>query len=453
MTIRLYSNNDAANILWEYAFGTDGLVINSSSDVGSRAKNSFIICDSAAQGRNICTQQQAITAELILDIAPTDTVVGQVEALIGGKCTAVGQCPGDDLDSSSDANNKPFSYGKTKNWKVGQYVPNITAPTQSGTGKYQAPWISQAKLFSEAKFFSFYPDMSEEAHTPSTYHGGNKPGTRQTDVWRHNPHVAYKITATVNGQHTYEATVKMDHQDVIRQEFINHIASVSDNISNIITAPARDDLKSKASLGSVLTGDWGQSYYDYVYDKHLVLLASRTKTALQLQTTHTFNVPNSGEASLPAGSTLESKLRMNSAWRNPERNERITSNETSRHMVGRAEDLGSSGVPLYGANTTNRAKLLWQLWRGAESTSAVESGIQIRWILENAAGIDSNNHGNANSVYFLQGGTTVRTVPAALDMTDEIGSQGVSDPDGIPDVFNRASHIHLETMPTRGVGS
>lgn len=450
LTIRLYSNNDAANILWEWAFSTEGLVINSSSDVGSRAKNSFILCDTAAQNRGICTQQQAITAELVLDITPTDTVVWKVEALEGNLDT-------DDLDSSSNASNKPFAYGKTKDWKIGRYVPNATAPTQSGTGRYQAPWISQSRPFTDAKFFSFMPDMSDEPHTPASYtSGGDAPnsisGTRQTDIWRHNPHVAYKITAIVNGQRTYEATVKMDHQDVIRQEYINHIASVSNNISDIITLPDRDEVKDKATLGSVLTGDWGQSYYDYVFDKHLVLLASRTQTAFQLQAAHTFNVPNAGQDSLPAGGTLVSRLRMNSAWRNPERNERITSNTTSRHMVGRAVDLGSSGVLLYGVDTTNRAKLLWQLWRAIETTSATENGIQIRWILENANGANNSNHGAVDSVFLVQGGTTVRTVPTTLDTTDVRGATEFDGSDGIPDMFNRATHVHFESMPSRGVG-
>jgi hypothetical protein len=452
LTMRLYTNNDTSNILWEWAFTSDGLAVDSSQDAGSRENSSFIICGASAQGKNICQGQQAITANLILDFSPTDTIKWQVEAVIGSDCTAVGQCPFDDLDSGSNANNKPFSNGKIKSWEIGSYAPNVTAPTESGTGKFQDPWISKPILFSDAKFFSFYPDLSGELHTPSIYHGGTKPGTKKANVWRHNPHVAYKITATVNGQHTYTKTVKMDHQDVIRQEFINHISSVPGNISDVITVPIRDDLKSKKLLGNILEGDWGQPYYDYVYDKHLVLLASRTKKALLAQPTHTFNVPNAAQDSLPVGSTLKSKLKMNSAWRNPERNERITSNATSRHMVGRAVDLGASGVPLYGDNTTNRAKLLWQLWRASETTSAIDNGIQIRWILENANGSTSSMHGTVDSVFLLQGGTTVRTVPKVMDSTDIRGKTEGDSPDGIPDVFNRATHVHLESMPSRGVG-
>jgi hypothetical protein len=297
--------------------------------------------------------------------------------------------------------------------------------------------------------------MSDEDHLPAVHHAGVKPGTEMTNIWRRNPHVAYKITAIINGTKGYTVTAKMDHKDVIRQEFINHITSVTSNISDIIITPERDELKSKADLGSTLRGDWGQAYYDYVFDKHLVLLSTKAKVALNAQPAHTFTIPNTTTTdTLSAGNVLSDKLRMNSAWRNPERNERITDNATSRHMVGRAVDLGASKVPLYGAGTPNRAKLLWQLWRSIDKTSKVQNGIQIRWLLENADGSTSTTHGASNSVYLLMGGTSNNgEVPVNFDNSDVQNSSGALIPDGIPDIFNWASHIHLETMPIRGVGN
>jgi hypothetical protein len=295
--------------------------------------------------------------------------------------------------------------------------------------------------------------MSDEDHLPAVHHAGVKPGTEMTNIWRRNPHVAYKITAIINGTKGYTVTAKMDHKDVIRQEFINHITSVTSNISDIIITPERDELKSKADLGSTLRGDWGQAYYDYVFDKHLVLLSTKAKVALNSEPEHTFTVTGTTTTdTLSAGNVLSDKLRMNSAWRNPERNERITDNATSRHMVGRAVDLGSSEVDGYEAGTTKRAKLLWQLWRAIDSTSSTDNGVEIRWILENGNGT-SLSYGVNESIYLLQSGTTVRTVPIEMDLTDITGENVFDGADGIPDIFNRATHVHLETMPTRGVGN
>ncbi len=88
-----------------------------------------------------------------------------------------------------------------------------------------------------------------------------------------------------------------------------------------------------------------------------------------------------------------------------------------------------------------------------DSTSNVQNGVQIRWILENAAGKSATSHGNSDSVYFLQGGKTTRKVPEVFVSTDIVDSTGALTPDGIPDMFNYASHIHLETMPDRGIGN
>ncbi|WP_396589157.1 hypothetical protein [Bermanella sp. R86510] len=447
-SIRLYLNEDSQNVLWDWAFKVEGINLITSGDDESRDKQSFIICEVVQANSGTCELQDSIKAELVGSLDDDDIITWKVEALKGNMAT-------DDLDSSSNDTNKPYMYGKTKAHKISAYVnsnwSNI-AGQGAGLGRYSEPFQTTNLLYKNAKYFSFKPDMRDEPHLPTGHHTGVKPGTKKTDVWRRNPHIAYKVTATVKGKE-YSAVTKMDHKDVIRQEFINHITSEATDITDIITVPARDDLKSKIALGSILAGDWGQPYYDYVYDKHLVLLSTKAKTALNAEPAHTFTVPaTTNTDTLSAGNVLSDKLRMNSAWRNPERNERITDNATSRHMVGRAVDLGASGVPLYGSGTTNRAKLLWQLWRAIDDTNSVQNGIQIRWILENADGGDRTSHGGLNSVYLLQGGTAVRSVPSNFDATDRRDSSGALIPDGIPDIFNWASHIHLETMPTRGSG-
>jgi hypothetical protein len=442
MSIRLYLNEDSQNVLWDWAFSVDGINLITSSDEGSRDKNSFIMCEVAQANSNTCELQNSIKAQLVASLDDDDLIVWKVEALKGNMVT-------DDLDSSSNATNKPYMYGKTKSHKISTYSDsnwgNI-AGKDANLGKYNEPFQTSNLIFNNAKYFSFEPDMSDEDHLPAVHHAGVKPGTEMTNIWRRNPHVAYKITAIINGTKEYTVTAKMDHKDVIRQEFINHITSVNSNISDIIITPERDELKSKADLGSTLRGDWGQAYYDYVFDKHLVLLSTKAKVALNSEPEHTFTVTGTTTTdTLSAGSVLSDKLRMNSAWRNPERNERITDNATSRHMVGRAVDLGASGVPFYGAGTPNRSKLLWQLWRAIDSTSSTDNGVEMRWMLE---------HGPSKTFY-LQSGVVPSwsKVTQIFDNTDTRGAKETDAADGIPDIFNKSSHIHLETMPQIGRGN
>lgn len=123
-------------------------------------------------------------------------------------------------------------------------------------------------------------------------------------------------------------------------------------------------------------------------------------------------------------------------------------------MVGRAVDLGSDGTDGYEAGTKNRAKRMWHLCRAINSTESVQDGTQIRWLLENAAGADRMNHGAADSVHLLMGRTSnYGSVPVTLDLTDNVGPNREPPSDGVPDIFNWASHVHLETMPIRGQGN
>ena len=42
--------------------------------------------------------------------------------------------------------------------------------------------------------------------------------------------------------------------------------------------------------------------------------------------------------------------------------------------------------------------------------------------------------------------------PTSVTMVDNNGPGGTGDPDGIPDVFNEATHFHVETKPNLSVG-
>jgi hypothetical protein len=114
-------------------------------------------------------------------------------------------------------------------------------------------------------------------------------------------------------------------------------------------------------------------------------------------------------------------------------------------MVGRAVDLGASGVPFYGAGTPNRSKLLWQLWRAIDNTSSTDNGVEIRWMLENGP----------SATFYLQGGVVPSwsSITQVLNTADTRGASPTDPEDGIPDIFNISSHIHIETMPQIGRGN
>ena len=78
LTIRLYQNSDAENVLWLFSLGS-GLDVISSLDPDSAAARSFIICDSS--DGNICEQQDPITIRLVGDFADNAQVEWAIEAL------------------------------------------------------------------------------------------------------------------------------------------------------------------------------------------------------------------------------------------------------------------------------------------------------------------------------------------------------------------------------------
>ncbi len=363
-------------------------------------------------------------------------------------------CPSDDLplesNGGSGAGNKPFAYGKTKLWKTGKTEAD-TAQTGTGTGSFKAEWTGPKLNTTEAALFSFEPDMSDEPHLPATYTKGNKSnseinGTRKVDVWRHNPQVGYKISARINGKYTIEAIAKMDEIDAVRQEYINHLVSTQSNIPNpkkIVELMPREQLVDKDSLGGILNGDWSQSDYQYLLNKHLTLLANITNDNVSPRPEEKLTLLNDIEVSLPSGRTIAGVMRINSGWRNPERNERVGGVPTSRHMAGRALDIGASGVPGYGPTSANRSKMMWVMWRGLLSAPAVQNNVYIRYLMENGG----------TGIKYLQTGSTIGSTDTSIDLIDRFGPNREGPPDGISDEFNLSSHFHIETKPDLNVGN
>jgi len=61
-----------------------------------------------------------------------------------------------------------------------------------------------------------------------------------------------------------------------------------------------------------------------------------------------------------------------------------------------------------------------------------------RWILEH------------DTTGLAEYGNTIRSnVPDVVPLVDNLDSQRLPNPDGIPDSFNRATHVHIETKLRR----
>ncbi len=141
---------------------------------------------------------------------------------------------------------------------------------------------------------------------------------------------------------------------------------------------------------------------------------------------------------------LKSKMKINSGWRNPERNERVGGVPTSNHMSGRAIDIGTT----YPIDTVDRAKFMWVLWRTAKKLPGKNAinDLDFRYMLEDADHSDNPNpYGTAKLAE--TGDTTRYSTRESVPDTDVRGAtpQDLL-PDGIPDYFNYASHLHSETF-------
>ena len=360
-SIRLYLNEDSQNVLWDWAFKVDGINLITSSDEGSRDKKSFIMCEVAQVNANTCELQSSIKAQLVASLDDDDIIVWKVEALKGNM-------EGDDLDSRSNASNKPYMYGKTKKHKVSKFNSGGWANVLgvgTGMGKYESPFNSTNLIYKDAKHFSFEPDMSGEAHTPAVYQTDNKPGTKRTNVWRSNPHVAYKVTATINGKE-YSAIAKMDHTDVLRLEYINHLSSAADAAGKSVRVPKREDLRAVPSSGSWVEKNEGDSSYAYnvMVDESMSTLLTQLTSAIDANINKEFAVSGYDSVSWPSGATIV----ITSGYRNPERNERVGGASGSRHMMGRALDIAIKGVE--GADKEIAYYVLWEILKANPPASA-----------------------------------------------------------------------------------
>ncbi len=385
LSIRLYLNNDTANVLWEWAFGASGLIVNTSDDIGSREAKSFIIGNG----------QKPISLSIADDLSENDIITWEVVALKGDLSRA-------DLPINNPTESQmEKSYGKIKNKITGRFTP-VSDVAGTGTGEYESVWKSGSLTRNNGRHFSFVPDLSSELHTPGTYTPGEQStaslnGTRYTDVWRHNPHVGYKVTAKINGivHPGYEVTVKMDEIDVVRQEYKNHATSIPvpersefrrvepvisstgkvlfseaelNNTPYSLTPGSPSDLAAalRSSYNSRINDDVqlievgtsglnpqvaiigpGQhvEFYGPILDTS-PCHGSVSDVCDDLQVGSSIVAGPNGIAETAAvNQTTNYGLTVSSPWRNPERNERVSGHINSKHQLGSAIDFVVGTVP------------------------------------------------------------------------------------------------------------
>lgn len=436
-SIKLYLNGDAQNVLWDLALNRQGILLTTSSNSGSNSNKSFIRCTAAQQGNQICDAQPAIRAELLAEADEGTEVIWKVEALEGPSR--------EDDTSSSNATKKKTMYGQTQSMQVSEFGGSQSGDWEdisgAGNGKYGSAFISEKRLFEKTKHFRFKPNMSDLDHMVSVY---NSPictsqyiycdtGTNMTDVWRHNPHVAFKVSAELDGK-VYEAVAKMDHIDVLRQEYINHIFSTLNHSGGDarlgikkVTVPTRDQFIPIPENGlwveNNLTGDRAWNYeYDVMLDVSMRSMLGEVLAILAANITTKYQTPNGIEIQWPAGATLV----LTSGYRNPERNERVRGASGSRHMLGRALDLAVHGI------TTDAEKeiayfILWKMLKENRPPSA--DLVQLEddpadWIIKYKYGTQSES---TDSDWGLQNNIEVNN--------------------GIPDGFLSTKHVHIQDNP------
>ncbi len=421
LSIRLYSNQDAGNILWQFAFGT-GLLVTSSGDEGSRAAQSFLLR----------SEEDPIKVEWVPNLKIGDKVQWKIEALEGNLAT-------DDLDPKWPLDSeKKVMYGKIKD----QHYNSEFSATGTGTGKFEDEWSSQEVTVAEMtrslyKTFQFKPDMSDEKHPAwgeNGKGGTTYKGTKKKDVWRRNPRVGYKISFYLNGQNKASTNIQMDEVDLLRQEYVDLKTVAPDNKkTGFLLPPDRDKI---SVLSEMPEGEWVDSDYAYSYllNDTMTTLFNEVSTsfATYRQTSYegisriVIQVIDGVETELEEPVTVtipdDMELELSSSYRHPERNERVGGATRSAHMFGRAIDFKFSPVIDSDENRKKRAKAYYGLWLNAVAGNSPTANM---FQLEKGA--------NDEIVRWTDG-----TITNTLDMEFD------ENEDGVPDSVEQANHFHLQ---------
>jgi len=310
--------------------------------------------------------------------------------------------------------------------------PDNTAVDRCSVGTYGKAWeITKSESLTVARKISFYPCPPK--HDPEGYTKGS--GTIDIDVYQKNPRVAYEISATLTlatGKNIPLAPVvaRMDEKDMIRQEYITHIVSAP---TSGVKVPTRDKIVLESSLGEggwgsyTVSADDGTYPYQYVVEDGMKQMWTDYKIAFDARATVAVPLidyyaqwrPPTGSnlvdpyAAYPTTATLaaDQTIKVTSAYRNPERNEKFSKATASRHMLGRALDISINNIGGYGSKS--RGVAFYKAWEvihrlntgtyNPTRTTTTSSSVPTadRWALETggASNILTSNGGWVTSRY------------------------------------------------------
>jgi hypothetical protein len=278
-------------------------------------------------------------------------------------------------------------------------------------------------------------------------------GTKFKDVPFKNPQIGYTITATIqpSGKLLKSTTIRMDEIDMIRQEYITHIASAPSSATNV-KVPTRTQVVSWASLGGIGWASGGSTYpYQYVVEDGMKKLwtdfqsafttASSTPVPLTDPYAAVRNDPYSTTTYPPynpyASLATNQTPVVTSAYRNPERNEAIGGAPASRHMLGRALDISVNHIGGYGSKSRGVAFYkAWEVIHGANPSVAKSASTNMPW-----ADFWQLEDGGSNAILKSNAGAWVANKKYELDTNN----------DGIPDGYGKTGHLHIQDNPNSGV--
>jgi hypothetical protein len=269
----------------------------------------------------------------------------------------------------------------------------------------------------------------------------------------------HTITATIqpSGKLLKSTTIRMDEIDMLRQEYITHIASTS---NSGVKVPTRANIVSYASLGGIGWASGGSTYpYQYVVEDGMKKLwtdfqsafttASSTPVPLTDPYAAVRNDPYSTTTYPPYNpyATLATNQTpvVTSAYRNPERNEAIGGAPASRHMLGRALDVSVLNIPSLGSKANPTPSFYrgmafykaWEVVHGSNPVSQVATSKTVPtadlWQLEGPGG--------PTDVILISGNGTWRSgFQSTPDKKD-------TNKNGIADGYERTGHLHLQDNP------
>ena len=199
---------------------------------------------------------------------------------------------------------------------------------------------------------------------------------------------------------------------MMRQEYIDHLGMSYGGRTRNIPVPARVAfVPIPAAPNYVTEGAWSQSEYGLMMADQMFTLGNNMNTAYQARKTF-YSQP--GNTLLDRNNTALTwpnvNMKLNSGYRNPERQERIGTAINSNHQLGNALDLGIRQIDFL--DVRERAAFYQILWEASGNITTRERQLEAEGI--NITSGDNSKLGN--------------------DIRPE---------NGIDDAFESADHLHI----------